>query len=118
MCIRDSSFGCLISFTAYFLILSSNFLLTVIGFGVLGLGLSVIIPEVFRLAGQTEGVPASTGISIVSGIGFVGFLMGPVVLGIISNWTNLIFSFVFLSFSMIFALSLTFFKLKRMYKTS
>ena len=112
------SFGCLISFTAYFLILSSNLLLTVIGFGVLGLGLSVIIPEVFRLAGQTEGVPASTGISIVSGIGFVGFLMGPVVLGIISNSTNLIFSFVFLSFSMIFALSLTFFKLKRMYKTS
>jgi len=112
------SFGCLISFSAYFLILSSNLILTVLGFGVLGLGLSVIIPEVFRLAGQTEGVPASTGISIVSGIGFVGFLMGPVLLGIISNWTNLIFSFVFLSFSMIFALSLTFFNLKRMYKTS
>lgn len=112
------SYGCIISFFAYFLILSSNFILTVLGFGILGLGLSVIIPEVFRLAGQTEGVPASTGISIVSGIGFVGFLIGPVLLGIISNWTDLVMSFGFLSFSMIFALCLTLFNLKRMYKTS
>ncbi len=110
------SYGCFISFSAYFLILSTHLIFTVLGFGVLGLGLSVIIPEVFRLAGQTEGVPASTGISIVSGIGFVGFLTGPVLLGIISNWSNLMMSFGFLSFSMILALGLTFFNLKRMYK--
>lgn len=110
-------YGCIISFSAYFLILSSHFILTVLGFGILGLGLSVIIPEVFRLAGQTEGVPASTGISIVSGIGFVGFLLGPVLLGFISNWSSLLMSFGFLSFSMILALCLTFFNLKRMYKT-
>lgn len=111
------SYGCLISFVAYFLILTSNFILTVMGFGLLGLGLSVIIPEVFRLAGQTEGVPASKGISIVSGIGFVGFLIGPVLLGFISNWSNLVLSFGFLSFSIIIALCLVLFNLKKMYKT-
>ena len=108
-------YGSLTAFIAYFLILTANFFLTVLGFGVLGLGLSVIIPEVFRLAGQTEGIPASKGISVVSGIGFVGFLIGPVLLGLISNWTNLLLSFSFLSLSIILALCLVFFNLKRTY---
>lgn len=108
-------YGSLTAFVAYFLILSTNFIFTVAGFGVLGLGLSVIIPEVFRLAGQTKGIPASTGISIVSGIGFVGFMIGPVLLGFISNWTSLTSSFHFLSLSIIIALGLAFFHLKTTY---
>lgn len=101
-------YGCVIAFAAYFLVITSNLFLAVLGFGILGLGLSVVIPELFRLAGQTKGVPASVGISIVSGIGFSGFLVGPLLLGLISNSTSLIWSFTFLSFSVILALGLIF----------
>ena len=108
--------GCLIGAFGYILILSTQLILSVSGFGVLGLGLSVIIPELFRLAGKTKGVPSSVGIAIVSGIGFAGFLSGPVILGFISDWSNLSYSFVFLLCTVILALSLTFFSVKRMYK--
>lgn len=111
------SYGFIIAFLAYFLVLSSNLYLSVAGFGILGLGLSVIIPEIFRLAGQTKGVRPSQGISIVSGIGFLGFLTGPVLLGFISNWTNLLGSFVFLTISVVLAWGLTMLNLKKIYKS-
>lgn len=115
--ITTIGYGCLIAFGAYFFIITSNLYLAVLGFGILGLGLSVIIPEIFRLAGKTDGVVASVGISIVSGIGFAGFLLGPVLLGFISNRTNLIWSFGFLSISVLIALWLTFFQLRRTYRS-
>jgi len=108
--------GAFIGFLGYLLILTSNFYISVIGFGILGLGLSVVIPELFRLAGNTKGVPPSVGISIVSGIGFAGFLTGPVLLGLISNKAGLSASYIFLAFSIILALILVFLRLKNKYK--
>ncbi len=115
--VNTIGYGCLIAFGAYFFIITSNLYLAILGFGILGLGLSVIIPEIFRLAGRTDGVVASVGISLVSGIGFAGFLLGPVLLGFISNRTNLIWSFGFLSFSVVIALGLTFIQLRRTYQS-
>ena len=85
--------GCVLASIGYLAILTSQFYSSILGFGILGLGLSVIIPELFRIAGKTEGVKASVGISFVSGVGFVGFLLGPVILGYISNTFNLKVSF-------------------------
>jgi len=113
--IKIISYGCAIAFAAYFLIITSNLFLAILGFGMLGLGLSVVIPELFRLAGQSKEIPASVGISIVSGVGFSGFLIGPLLLGLISNSTNLIWSFAFLSVSVLLALGLTFFHSKKNY---
>lgn len=110
--------GCVIAFVGYLLIVTANLYLSVLGFGILGLGLSVVIPEIYRLAGKTKDVPASVGISVVSGIGFAGFLIGPVLLGFISNWANLTWSFTFLSFSILLTLCLTFFRLKKVYELS
>jgi len=107
--------GTAIGFVGYLFIVSANFYFSVLGFGILGLGLSVVIPEIFRLAGNTKGVPASVGISIVSGIGFAGFLIGPVLLGLISNWASLTWSFSFLSFSIILTLALVMFGLRKKY---
>ena len=107
-----------IAFVGYLFVVSANFYLSIIGFGLLGLGLSVVIPEIFRLAGNTKGVPASVGISLVSGIGFAGFLIGPVLLGFISNWANLTLSFTFLAFSIIIAFVFVFVGLKKKYNFS
>lgn len=88
--------GCILALVGYILVSFGTLIVTATGFGVIGLGLSVIIPELFRIAGKSDGVSASTGISFVSGIGFIGFLMGPVVLGFISDNFGLKMSFTFL----------------------
>lgn len=116
--IKTISYGCSIAIVAYLLILMSNLYISILGFGLLGLGLSVIIPETFRLAGQTKGVHTSVAISVVSGIGFIGFLIGPVLLGLISNWSSLIMSYIFLLLLIIIALCLVLFRINRKYKDS
>ena len=65
------------------------------------------------MAGKAKGVKASVGISIVSGIGFSGFLLGPVVLGYISNTYNLKISFLALLVLTGFALLIAILKLRR-----
>lgn len=105
-------YGCVLSIVAYVLIITSDLYISVFGFGLLGLGLSVIIPEIFRLAIRTKNMDTSVAISFVSGVGFLGFLLGPVMIGFISNMTNLIMSYVFLSILVLTAIFLTYFKLK------
>lgn len=113
--VKSISFGLIIAAVAYSLILVSNFYITVLGFGVLGLGISVIIPEVFRLAGKTKNLNTSVAISVVSGIGFMGFLVGPVLLGLISNWSNLTMSYVFLLLLIVTAFGLVVFRISKKY---
>lgn len=66
----------------------------IIGFSLVGLGLSVIIPELFRLGGKTKGIPSAQGISFISGVGFFGFLFGPVLLGFLADFSSLKLSFL------------------------
>ncbi len=87
-------------------------LLAIVGFGLVGLGLSVIIPELFRLGGKTEGVESSQGISFISGVGFFGFLVGPVLLGLLADIYSLKLSFLALLFFIAVSFLLAF-KLKR-----
>lgn len=107
--------GCAAAFIGYFNIVSVNLLLSVLGFAVLGFGPSVIVLQIFRLAGNTRNVSASVGISVVSGIGFPDFLIGTVLLGSISDWTSLVWTFEFLSLLISFALIITMFSLKKIY---
>jgi RsiW-degrading membrane proteinase PrsW (M82 family) len=57
----------------------------------------------------------SVAISVVSGIGFMGFLVGPVLLGFISSWSNLTRSYVFLMVLIVIAFSLSVFRLRKKY---
>lgn len=87
-------YGTLLGLLGYGLVLTGFLYSTITGFGIIGLGFSVIIPELFRLAGNTEGISSSAAISFVSGVGFFGFLVGPVVLGLISKSSSLWMSFL------------------------
>ena len=102
-----------IAFVAYLFIIMSSLFLSVLGFGLLGFGLSVIIPEIYRIAGKSKDLETSFAISIVSGIGFVGFLAGPVILGAISSASNLVMSYVFLSALIFVAFCLVLFGLRK-----
>ena len=81
--------GSLLGILGFACVLFVSPILVIIGFGLVGLGLSVIIPELLRLAGKTKGVESSQGISFVSGVGFFGFLVGPVLLGYLADISSL-----------------------------
>ena len=113
--IKTLTYGFITAMGGYGLILTVQVFWSILGFGLLGLGLSVVVPEIVRLAGRNKQLATSQAISTVSGIGFVGFLIGPVLLGFIANWTALIYSYVFLLFSSGIALGIVQLRLKRRY---
>lgn len=88
--------GVFIASIGFSCILMVGPIMALIGFGLVGIGLSVVIPELFRLAGTVKGLNASIGISFVSGIGFLGFLVGPVLLGFLAELSSLKLSFLVL----------------------
>ncbi|MEZ4984681.1 MAG: MFS transporter [Saprospiraceae bacterium] len=59
------------------------------GFFMVGLGLSTIVPVVYSTAGNMPGLPSGVGISMVTTIGYAGFLIGPPLIGFISEWLGL-----------------------------
>lgn len=72
-----------------------------------GLGCSVIVPILFREAGKSKRVSPSLGLAIVSTIGYSGFLIGPPLMGFISEEFNLTYSFLSLAGMMIVVLILS-----------
>jgi hypothetical protein len=59
------------------------------GFGLAGCGFSIIIPLVFGSAGRVKGVSPGAGIATVSGIGYLAFILGPPVIGFLSQLLTL-----------------------------
>jgi MFS family permease len=60
-----------------------------LGFGAAGAGFSSIIPLVFAAGGRIRGVSEGAGVATVSGMGYVGFLVGPPAIGFLSELTSL-----------------------------
>jgi fucose permease len=57
----------------------------ILGWAVLGSGLSTIVPITFRAAGRASPAAPSAGVAAVSSIGWLGFLTGPPVIGFVSS---------------------------------
>ncbi len=55
------------------------------GFALAGMGLSVIIPLIFGSGGRVPGVSPGAGIATVTGIGYIGFIVGPPTIGFASQ---------------------------------
>lgn len=61
-----------------------------VGFGILGLGISVIAPTALNIVGQRVGIADRTlVIARVSIIGFAGFFLGPPVIGLLAEYHGL-----------------------------
>lgn len=67
-----------------------------IGFMLVGLGVSSIVPTLYSLAGKNTTVPPGEALTIVTSVSFLGFLMGPPVIGYIAELMGLRFSFAFI----------------------
>ncbi len=83
-----------IAMAGYVLVLTTYTLLAITGFALIGLGFSVIIPELFRIGGNVRGVESSQGVAFIAGTGYSGFLMAPPVLGFLAETASLKLSFV------------------------
>jgi MFS family permease len=64
-------------------------LTVIIGFGVTGLGLSTIVPLCYAEAGHSNTMAAGMALAAISTVGIAGFLLGPPLIGYISQATNL-----------------------------
>lgn len=59
------------------------------GFFLVGLGLSVVVPIAYSLAGSTKDLPPGVGLAMVTTVGYTGFLFGPPIIGMIADWSSL-----------------------------
>ncbi|WP_394975024.1 MFS transporter [uncultured Croceitalea sp.] len=101
--------GALIAVIGFAMVLSEITMLAIIGFALNGLGFSVMVPELFRIGGNVKGVESSRGVAFIAGTGYFGFLLGPVILGLLAEeyqlttsfWTLLICTFIILLLTII-----------------
>lgn len=85
--------GLSISIGLFIAVLFPHIIITTLSFMLIGLGVSSIIPTIYSLAGQKTKINTGMALTIVSSIGFVGFLLGPPIIGYISHAFNLRYSF-------------------------
>jgi MFS family permease len=58
-----------------------------------GFGVSNVVPIIFNAAGNHDKVPTGIALTVVSSISFLGFLIGPPLIGYIAEVTSLRYSF-------------------------
>jgi MFS family permease len=90
------SSGIFIALIGFALVLVPNGVTSLAGFTVIGLGFSTIVPEIYRIAANIEGVNTHDGVSFISASANIGFLVGPVFLGFLAEYRTLHFSFLIL----------------------
>ncbi|WP_188037321.1 MFS transporter [Actinotalea sp. JY-7885] len=62
---------------------------TVVGFALAGLGVATLIPAVMHTADELPGLPPGVGLTVVSWLLRVGFLISPMVVGVVADATSL-----------------------------
>ncbi len=79
----------LISTGLFIAILFPHIATAVGGFLMVGLGVSAVVPLIYGLAGRSATMPAGLALAAVSSVSFLGFLVGPPLIGFISQASGL-----------------------------
>lgn len=74
-----------------------NIATATIGFLMVGFGVSSVVPIVFSLAGKSTNMSPGAALASVSTISFLGFLIGPPVIGFVAELTSLRISFLIIA---------------------
>jgi MFS family permease len=85
--------GIVISSGLYMAVLFPYLIPCMIAFTMVGFGVSNVVPIIISVAGNNDKVPTSIALTIVSSISFLGFLIGPPLIGFIAELTSLKYSF-------------------------
>jgi fucose permease len=68
-----------------------------VGFALVGLGVSCIVPLVFSMAGKSTTMSSGQALASISTIGYLGFLLVPPLVGFVAQALNLRWSFAIIS---------------------
>ncbi len=74
-------------------IFAPNSISAIVGWAIFGAGLSGSVPQVYSAAGHYDPRNAAANVSLVGGVGYVGMLAGPMVIGQLTKVTPLQFTF-------------------------
>ena len=85
--------GTLIGLGLFTAVAFPHFITVLIAFMITGFGTAGIVPTIYSTAGQKTRIPPSLALTIVSSVSFLGFLLGPPVIGYIASVTNLRYSY-------------------------
>lgn len=77
-------------------------LLAFLGFLLVGVGASNIVPVLFTAAGRQTRMPASLAIAAITTLGYAGILVGPAAIGFIAQQWSLSVAFILVAAGMIF----------------
>ena len=77
--------------------------MTLAGWAIFGLGLSGCVPQLFSAAGHTDPAAAGTNVSRVAGLGYLGMLAGPALIGWLTRLTALDHAFLLPALLLVFA---------------
>lgn len=75
-------------------VLFSQFWMGYIGFALVGLGCANIVPVLFTATGRQTIMPVNAAVTCVAGIGYLGGLLGPALIGFISQLSSLSIAFL------------------------
>ena len=75
-------------------LITSEWVVVVLGIAAVGFGIANVIPMSFSAAGKLSNLPAGVGIAGVASIGYAGFLAGPPLIGLIAEATSLRVAFL------------------------
>ncbi|HEY4787359.1 MAG TPA: MFS transporter, partial [Bacteroidales bacterium] len=68
-----------------------------LGFLLVGIGTSSVVPLCYSLAGRSKTMHPGVAVATVSSIGFLGFLIGPPIIGFVAQVSSLRWSFTMIA---------------------
>lgn len=85
--------GIIITIGLYIAVFFPYLMACTLAFMLVGFGVSNVVPIVFNRAGNLSNIATEKALTIISSISFLGFLIGPPIIGYIAEATNLRYSF-------------------------
>lgn len=70
-------------------VIAPNAVVALLGYGLLGLGVAMIVPIAFSIAGSIDGPPAAWALARVTMFGYAGSFVGPAVIGLVAQNSGL-----------------------------
>lgn len=81
--------------------LIASWQVALLGYALVGVGCSNIVPVMFSLAGKQSEMPESIAVPAITTMGYAGVLLGPALIGFVAHGTNLATALLLLSASLL-----------------
>jgi MFS family permease len=73
----------------------------VLGYALVGIGCSNIVPVLFTSAGRQTAMPESTAVPAITTLGYAGILVGPAAIGLVARLASLPVAFAIVAFALV-----------------